>query len=56
MLVADFRDVATQDRDVSIQRSDHFGGTMKVPYAILNNLIDVYSFQQAIPNKPALSR
>ena len=40
-----------QDRDVSTQRSNHFGGTTKVPYAILNNLIGVYSFQQATPKQ-----
>ena len=45
MWVAGFQDVGWLDRDVSIQRFDHFGGTMKVPYASLNNSIGVSSFQ-----------
>ena len=40
-----------QDRDVSIQREDPITGTFKVPYASLNNSIDVYSFQYAIPKQ-----
>ena len=43
--------MAPQDRDVSIQRFDYFVGTMTVPYASLNNSIDGYSFQKAIPKQ-----
>ena len=52
---SDLPDMATQDRDVSIQRLDHFGGTIKVPYAFLNNLIVVYFSPQVIICRTLLS-